>query len=162
LRAFPLVLFSLLALGGCGPGNIQHPMLDPELELVRNPDNEQIVELMDLYVKALEARDFEKIRELVSPEYYENSGTTDRTEDDYGSQGVVHLLETVGSHVKDVRVEFKVHDIEVQGERGRVLFDYALTMLYDVGGQERWQTARDVNQLELKLEQGRWLIVAGL
>jgi hypothetical protein len=31
-----------------------------------------------------------------------------------------------------------------------------------VGGEERWQTARDVNQVELRREGSSWLILSGI
>jgi hypothetical protein len=136
-----------------GQGAYWHEVLSEAIEnkLEKNPNIEFIV-----------TRDFDSVSKLLSKDYYENAGTTDRTEDDYGLAGIKKLFTTLGDHVKEVRVEVTIRDLSVEGDRGRVVFDYALTMLYDVGGEERWQTARDVNQVELRREGGSWLILSGI
>lgn len=162
MRAIVAPAIALFLCVGCGAGAIQSSIVSPELELERTPDNTAIIELMESYEKAIESRDFASVQKLLSKDYYENAGTTDRTEDDYGLAGIQKLFTTLGDHVKDVRVELTVRDLSVEGERGRVVFDYALTMLYSVDGEERWQTARDVNQVELRREEGKWLILSGI
>lgn len=162
MRAILAPAVALFLCVGCGAGNIESRIVSPELELERTEDNAAIVEVMEAYAKAIESRDFDSVSKMLSKDYYENAGTTDRTEDDYGLAGIKKLFTTLGDHVKEVRVEVTIRDLSVEGDRGRVVFDYALTMLYNVGGEERWQTARDVNQVELRREGGSWLILSGI
>jgi ketosteroid isomerase-like protein len=162
LRATLAPAVALFLCVGCGAGNLESRIVSPELELELTEDNTAIVEVMETYAKSIESRDFNSVAALLSKDYYENAGTTDRTEDDYGLAGIKHLFATLGDHVKEVRVEVTIRDLSVEGDRGRVVFDYAFTMLYDVGGEDRWQTARDVNQVELRREDGNWLILSGI
>ena len=162
MRATLAPAVALFLCVGCGAGNLESRIVSPELELELTEDNTAIVEVMETYAKSIESRDFNSVAALLSKDYYENAGTTDRTEDDYGLAGIKHLFETLGDHVKEVRVEVTIRDLSVEGDRGRVVFDYAFTMLYDVGGEDRWQTARDVNQVELRREDGNWLILSGI
>ena len=162
MRAILAPAVALFLCVGCGASNIESRIVSPELELERTDDNAAIVEVMEAYAKAIESRDFDSVSKMLSKDYYENAGTTDRTEDDYGLAGIKKLFTTLGDHVKEVRVEVTIRDLSVEGDRGRVVFDYALTMLYDVGGEERWQTARDVNQVELRREGSSWLILSGI
>ncbi len=162
MRATLAPAVALFLCVGCGAGNLESRIVSPELELELTEDNTAIVEVMETYAKSIESRDFNSVAALLSKDYYENAGTTDRTEDDYGLAGIKHLFATLGDHVKEVRVEVTIRDLSVEGDRGRVVFDYAFTMLYDVGGEDRWQTARDVNQVELRREDGNWLILSGI
>ena len=141
---------------------IQSPVIASDAEISGTDENREITELIEEYSAALVALDTERLHSLVSHRYYENAGTTDRTEDDYGHAGVMEMLTTLREQVRDVRVEISVHDIRVAGTRAEVLFEWALTMLYRAGDQDRWQTGRDFARLELERENGRWMITSGL
>lgn len=137
-------------------------MVDPEARIRNTDDVAAITDVVEQYADALEALDTERIRELVSTDYYENGGTTDRTTDDYGYAGLTALMATVQEHVLDVRVELAVNEIRVADDRAEVLYEYAITMLYNADDEDRWQTARDFSRFEMQREAGRWYITGGL
>lgn len=164
MRRLVCVIAIGFALGasGCAARYLSGPNLGPNAEIPNTPVNEEIVRFVAAYEDILERRAFAEIAPLVSRDYYENGGTTDRTDDDYGHAGVALLLESVSAHIEDMRVELRVHDIQVSGERADVFMEFGLTMLYRVGEESRWQTARDVNRLQLQREENVWKIVSGL
>lgn len=151
-----------LLLSACGGQWVESPVVDPEARIRSTEVHEQIVAMMEEYENSLEAMDLERIRSMVSVDYYENAGTTDSTDDDYGFQGFPAMIAALREHVDDMRIDIQVRDIIVEHDRADVLFEYGFTMLYRVGEDARWETQRDVNRLQLQREEGAWRIVGGL
>lgn len=161
--AFAAVLsFALLSQSACSGRYMQGDVIHSEAQIRNNAENAEVVELVDTYRHAVEARDVNTLRGLVSRDYYENSGTTNTTEDDYGYEGLDNLFDILTHNVEETRLNVKIRDIRVYGERADVVFEYAYTMLYNVGDTQRWQTERDVNRFQLHKVDGVWLIVSGL
>lgn len=166
---FPVLLVVLsVMLGACGGRFLNSPMVDRDARIPRSADSEAILEMMEQYAMAIDEMDVSWLRGVISRDYYENAGTTHTTEDDYGYEGVMAMFETLARHVEDSRVELKIRDIKVRGDRADVVFEYAYTMLYRVGESRRWQTQRDVNRVQLQRErdaegdEGVWRIISGL
>ena len=156
------ILLPLGLLTACGGQFVESPIIDPTAEIRATDEMEDITELMEEYAEALESLDTDRIDALMSRDYYENSGTTDTTADDYGYATVPEMYATLRDHVEDVRVELAVHDIIVEDDRADVLFEYSFTMLYMIGEESRWETDRDVNRIQLRREDVGWRIVSGL
>jgi hypothetical protein len=149
-------------MSACGAPWASSPLLSDETRIRSNDDVDAIIAVVEAYADALESMSVDAVLPMISSEYYENSGTTDTTTDDYGFEGVFAMLETLSSHVREMRVELEIKDIVVDGDRAEVLCDFGLTMLYEVGDAQRWQTERDVNRLQFQREETGWLIVSGL
>lgn len=154
--------FSLFAQSACSGRYMQGDVIHSEAKIRNTTENSEVIELVDTYRHAVEALDVETLRSLVSRDYYENAGTTNTTEDDYGYEELDNLFHLLTHHVKEARLNLKVRDIRVYGDRADVVFEYAYTMLYNVGDTQRWQTERDVNRFQLHNVDGVWLIVSGL
>lgn len=157
-----VLAFSLISQSGCSGRFLQGDIIHAEAEIRNTPENIEAMEVVDAYRHAIEAMDVERLRNLVSRDYYENAGTTNTTEDDYGYEGLENLFDLLTHHVKEARVNVKIRDIRVYGDRADVVFEYAYTMLYSVGDTQRWQTERDINRIQLHREDDEWLIVSGL
>lgn len=151
-----------MLLSGCAGRYLRSDVLHSEAKVRKSEDAAQVITLMETYERALGDRDTSALLELVSRDYYENAGTTHTTDDDYGYDGVLLLFETLARHVIESRVDIKVREVRVYGDRADVLFEYAYTMHYNVGDARRWQTQRDVNRIQLQREEGNWRIVSGL
>lgn len=161
--AFATVLaFSLLSQSACSGRYMQGDVIHNEAKIRNNAENADVVELVDTYRHAVEAQDVDTLRSLVSRDYYENAGTTNTTDDDYGYEGLDNLFDILTNNVKEARLNVKVRDIRVYDDRADVIFEYAYTMLYQVGDTQRWQTERDVNRFQLHKQDDVWLIVSGL
>lgn len=161
--ASAILLMATVALTlGCAGRFIQGEVIHNESKIRNTAENRSVVELIESYQQSIEHMDIETLREIVSRDYYENAGTTHTTDDDYGYEGVTRLFESISKHVDETRLSVKVRDIRVYGDRADVIFEYAYTMMYEVGSGHRWQTERDVNRIQLQLEDGEWRIVSGL
>lgn len=149
-------------LSGCAGRYLQSDVIHSDAKIRKSADAQAVIELVETYERAMGERDHSTLIRLVSRDYYENAGTTHTTEDDYGYDGVVLLFEVLTRHVIEARVDVKVREVRVYGERADVLFEYAYTMHYKIGEARRWQTQRDVNRIQLQREDGEWRIVSGL
>lgn len=147
---------------GCAGRYLRSDVLHSEAKVRKSPEAEAVVALMETYERALGDMDTDELLALVSRDYYENGGTTHTADDDYGYDGVLLLFRTLADHVIESRVDVKVREVRIYGERADVLFEYAYTMHYNVGDARRWQTQRDVNRIQLQREDGQWRIVSGL
>lgn len=163
MKRLALLFFVLGFHAACGGAMLDGPLVDRDAQIRETNDTRAIYELMSEYRQSMEAMDLDRIHALVSRDYYENGGTTDTTEDDYGFAGVTSMLRTLREHVEDFRVEVAIRDIVVEDDRADVFFEFSLIMLYRVGDNSRWQTERDINRIQLQRhEDGRWLILSGL
>lgn len=153
---------TLIGVTGCAGRYIQSDVVHTDAKIRNNPENRSVVDLVEVYQRSVETMDVATLKSLVSRDYYENAGTTHTTDDDYGFEGVERLFDMLAMHVEEARLSVKLRDVRVYGERADVIFEYAYTMLYDVAGNQRWQTERDVNRIQLQREDGEWRIVSGL
>ncbi|MBN1947252.1 MAG: hypothetical protein JW797_16395 [Bradymonadales bacterium] len=158
-----LLSLVLLDLTGCGPALIDDSLVVAEDAKVEdNEVNREIITLVEEYRRALEDKDLATLRRLVSSNYYENGGTNDTADDDYGYDGLANVLEMYSQNIRQLHLSVQVKQIEVRGNRANVYMDFAYNMLYVVDGQERWQVDRNLNRLELIREGDRWRVLAGL
>lgn len=156
----PTGLFALLAVStlttGCGPRYVRGTSID------YTEQKQAIADLVERYRVAMEQRDPEALRALVSRKYYENGSTTNDPADDYDYKGLNKVLADLDNTVKAVRYAVTITGIDVYEETATVDYDYEGQYMYTVANQDRWATASDRNRLTFRLEQGNWRIVSGL
>jgi len=157
-----IVTLALVWLVGCSAKYVDNRLLDRDAQIRQSDDAFAILALMEDYEHAMKELNLELLRPYVSRDYYENAGTTDTTRDDYGYQGVSDLFEALREHAQDVRVQISISDIVIDHDRADVFYEYAFTMLFQVGEQARWETGRDLNRIQLQREDGHWRIISGL
>jgi hypothetical protein len=150
---------------GCGPSyvdKVEGLQIAEDAEILDDEVNTQILNVVSTYQAAMEKRDVAALEKLVSAEYYENAGTTDNTEDDYGSAGLKDVFDRFGEHVETVKFHVLVKDLRLEGDRAQVFYEYTWNFLYKVGDVPRWESGTDVNRLDLVKQEGRWWICRGL
>ena len=147
-----------LALSACGPTYVTNTRIPYTAE------KQALADVVESYRVALEQRDIDKLKSLVSEDYYENASTTDDPTDDYGYEGFLKICEDLRDHVSAVRVEFTITSIDVVSEEiALVDLNYKSHYLFDGAGEEKvWQTANDKNRLTFKREKDHWRILSGL
>ncbi len=144
-------------LWGCGPKFIQGT------EIEDNETNRAVLRLVEEYRRAVESRDTDALRALMSERYYENGSTTDRDDDDYGPDAVLKkVLPLLSEHVEKVFYQVRVTRIRQRKDAMLVDYQYILKFRYTDGDQARWGLRNDVNELELVKEHGAWKIVSGM
>lgn len=154
--SFALLMLAVL-LASCGPAHIEGTTV-PD-----TPENRALVDTVEDYRKAVEARDVGTIATLVSRRYFENASTTAEAKDDYGFEGLIQkALPVLRDNVKKVVYKLDVERVAVKGREASVFVEWEMTFQYVEGGLEGWATGKDKNRLDFIIEDGRWKIVAGL
>ena len=153
-----LVLFSLcLPLAACGPG-----YLDVAQKVPATPENKAVYEVLKSYHQAVEERDIEALKSLISLQFHENGGTTDDPSDDYGYDKLIQRLVMLRDNVKKLHLQIQLREIEIKGDDAQVEVHFVGTALLTEGGVDNYRTWDDVNRLHLKREDGQWRIIGGL
>lgn len=127
------------------------------------PENRVIAELVERYRVAVEKRDVEALREMVSRRYFETAGTTANPEDDYGyEQLLTNVLPLLKNDVKSVQFYIFLRRIYFEGDRAYAEFEYYYKFYYVDAGKDYWASKSDFARLEFVREDGVWRIVAGM
>ena len=157
-RAVPslIALTLLMSAAACGPRYVTGTKVE------YSDEREAVAAIVERYRVALEQRDTNALRSLVSKSYYENGSRTDDTNDDYDAAGLEKVFGELKGNVKTVRYSVEITDIQVNEEYASVDIDYKAEYLYTLGEQDRWGTTNDKNRMTMRLEDGNWRISGGL
>ena len=128
------------------------------------PENRVVADLVEKYRQAIEKRDVQALKQIVSRRYFANAGTTSESGDDYGydqlEQKVMPLLQ---ESVKSVQYHVYLRKIErTAPDRASAEFEFYYKFFYVDGGKDRWVANNDFMRLDLALEDGVWRIAGGL
>jgi hypothetical protein len=156
-RSGLIALLALSALAtGCGPRYVRGTSIE------YTEEKQKLADVVERYRQAVEQRDGDAVRALVSRKYYENGSTTTTPTDDYDYRGLNKVLADLDNMVQAVRYKVTLQEIEVYETTATVDFEYEGQYMYTVANQDRWATASDRNRLTFRLEEGDWRIVSGL
>ena len=122
----------------------------------------QIIDSLYRYRQALVGKDFGTLNRLVSENYYDNAGTTDTTTDDYGHSELEGVFELMAQHAEEIRYQIIVKEVEIDGARGAIDYEFEYAFQYLVGDKETWDAGSDVNRLEFAREGDEWRITSGM
>lgn len=157
LSVASLLIAGSLALTACGPRYV------PGTQIEMTQEVGVLVDLVERYRVAVEQRDVQALRKLASPRYYENGSTTNDPSDDYDYRGLEKVLSDLKSHVKDIKYDITIVDVQVlSDEIAQVDYDYRSQYRYTLGEQDRWETVDDRNRLTFRNEDGQWRILSGM
>ena len=162
--AFLCVALASLTLGGC------KAELLPGSAVEDNSDNRAVVDFVEEYRKAIEARSSDRVLTLVADDYWEDGGTPDQ-EDDYGVEKLQASLEKSFDHANAIYLELFVQSVVFDEEKGvwNVDYRYRERALLSFDAGEKWVTHTDVNRIVLRARaddrehtDDGFLIVSGL
>lgn len=145
------------AMTGCGPG-----YLDAGQKIPATDENRQVFEVVKTYHDAVENRDIEALRKLVSVRYHENGGTTDDPSDDYGYDRLIQRLEMLTKNVKRVELKIRLVDMNVTGNEAVVDCEFRGRTLLSEGAVDAYRSWDNFARMRLAKEGGKWLFVGGL
>ncbi|UJR79124.1 SnoaL-like domain-containing protein [Sandaracinus amylolyticus] len=153
----PLALMSLLAVASSGCAARMIPNTDVE----DTDDNREVVEFVEQYRHAMEARNPGQILRLVSESYYDDNGTP-TTEDDIDYGLLQERVARLAEDVIEVRYEMRYRRVTFRSDRVVVDFTYTGRFKVQTAEGERWARRLADNRLELVRENGEYRIVSGL
>jgi hypothetical protein len=124
--------------------------------------NREVIQTVEVYRKAMEAKDLGKLMALAHPHYYEHSGTPVGS-DDYGYKGLLRVLRKRMPQLVTVRCDLKYIRIHWPNDRQAELEVYisASFQLRTAEG-ERWYRMTDYNEMVLVRQKDRWLFLKGM
>jgi hypothetical protein len=158
--ARPLICAAVwaMAVGGCG-----HVEYIPGTSVVKNEQNQEIIDTIEQYRARLVARKVEELLVLASDKYFEDSGTP-RSDDDYGYQGLREVLTKKLQRVKSIRYDLEYRNITVNGSRAtvEVFIDGSFELAAESG--DRYRRVNDYHKFELEKDKTteHWKFLSGM
>lgn len=157
LLRFGLLALVLTALG-CATRYI------PNTDIEDTEENRRIVAFCEQYRKAVQERDVPLLLKMASPDYFEDGGNVDPS-DDMDYEGLREYLQGKFQDARAIRYEIRYRRI-TPGEKGRINVDYTYSASYKIPGLngEEWRNTVAENRLELveDKENDTFKIVAGM
>jgi ketosteroid isomerase-like protein len=145
-----------LGLGACAHAKI------PETNIDDTPENRAVLALVEDYQEAVEALDADAVLALVSPDFYEDNGNTDSS-DDYGYEGLREALRESFDRTEAMQLILRVNAIEVEDDEAFAELQYEFRAHNDYPSGMKWDTGTDRTRLRLRRSpDGEWRIVSGI
>jgi hypothetical protein len=153
---FATALLFLTTAGGCA-----HNDYYPGTTILRNEDNQKIIETVESYRRRMMEHNVEGLLILASPKYFEDSGTP-RSDDDYGFEGLKQVLSSKLKRVKSLRYEIEYRTIRVRGKHAEVevFLDGSFELAADSG--DRYRRVNDYHRFLLEQENDQWKFTGGM
>ena len=159
IASFVLALF--VATGCTGP-QVASPIPD-------TPEAKAIIQIIETYRSAMEARDVDAILAIASRSYLDRMGSPDPESDVYFQD----LEEKLSSEFEDIRrvrldiqvlgIDFHEEDTAGEGPLASVRYRYDVRYQLSLPSGEKWHNALDVNEMLFRKEQdGVWRVLSGL
>lgn len=153
----PLVVVLSLGLMGCSPKKI------PGTELDDTSDTRAVLDVMQKYRAAVEARNVDAILKLADPSFRDDGGSS-TPEDDFDYQSLAPKMSTRFSKVAELRLDLSVRRIEFDDDakKARVTYSYQMSFkMPEYSG--RTQSENDIKQMYLKrVGEQEWKITSGI
>lgn len=138
----------------------------PNTTVEDTAENREVVEFVEKYRRAVEARNVRRLLEMASPRYLDDLGTPGG-DDDLDYDGLREKLSRWRDRVVDVRYEIKYNRVTYDQRRIFVEFRYTASFLLTTGsGDERWSRRLGDHRLILTRnedsEEANLLILSGM
>ncbi len=163
-RAWALVFVLLLGATGCATRYI------PNTDVEDNEENRDIVTFCEQYRRAVERKDAGVMLKMLSPDYYEDGGNPDASDDmDYAQ-----FKEFLTGASKDrtgiafpeaTAIRHEIRYRRILRENNRIMVDYTFSSSYRIPTSrgDDWKRVVGDNRLELIVDEaGEYRVIAGM
>ena len=156
-KTLPIGVVALLSVGAA----CAHPNFYPGTTILRTEETQKLVDTVDQYRTRLTERNVDGLLVMASEKYREDSGTP-RSDDDYGYEGLRHVLKTRLSRVKSIWYEIEMRDIRIRGQEADV--DVFLNGSFELAAQsgDRYRRVNDYHRFVLEKQGDRWKFLSGM
>jgi hypothetical protein len=142
----------------------------PNTDVEDTEENRKLITFCEQYRKAVERRDVVALLKLVSPDYYEDGGNADASDDMDYAQFKDYLTgataEDTGTAFLDaLAIRHEIRYRRVVKENDRIFIDYTYSASYKIptSAGEAWKRKVEDNRLELvETGEGQYKIIAGM
>ena len=144
LSTLLVLSFGSVYIGGCAAAMI------PNTSVEDTSDNRQVVEFVEDYRRAVEARDMSRLMAMASERYYDDAGTPVGT-DDVDFDSLSERLALWAERLQDCRYEIRYRSVEFgDDQKIRVTYRYTGSFrILDAEGEARWERRVGDNELVL-------------
>lgn len=150
-----LAALAAISAAGCAPRRL------PGTEIPDNDETRAILTIVETYRQAMERREAGAVLALVAPEYFDGGGTPEPA-DDLDRVGLEQQLPQDLARMEGLRLDMKVRDIQVEGDRARAEFSFDAYYRVKAPGGMVPRRDTDVHQMTLRRAGDGWLITSGL
>jgi hypothetical protein len=155
MNARLLLACAPLLLAACAAHNI------PGTQIPDTQDTHAILDVMERYRSAIEARDAKAIQQLVSKSFRDSAGTDD-PQDDLTYANLPQALPALFARLDTPRVDLDVRSVSLRDGSATVIYYWNASWRMP-GLLERPQRDAELEQMVLlKEEDGQWRIVSGI
>ncbi|MBK8170620.1 MAG: hypothetical protein IPK60_09790 [Sandaracinaceae bacterium] len=140
---------------GCGASVI------PNTDVEDNSANREIVEFVERYRLAVEARDVGVLMRLASPSYFDDNGTPSG-DDDVDFDGLRSKLAGFTDNLLAVRYEIRYRRVTYRRDEVAVDYTYTGSFRVTTATGDRWARRLADNRLVLRREGDQLRIVSGM
>lgn len=146
----------LVVLGACTRRFI------PNTDVEDTSENRRVVQFAEEYRRAVERRNIELLMDLTHPEYHEDGGNIDGS-DDIDRKGLREYLEEQFARTRAIRYEIRYRRVG-KGRDNRVFVDYTYSASYKVPTPKGdiWRRVVADNRLELVPSGESFKIISGM
>src|SRR5690606_31014332 len=136
--------------------------LIPNTDVEDTEQNRTLIDFCERYRKAVEHRNIGYLLEIAHPDYYEDGGNADSS-DDLDRAGLEAFLRERFSEAKSIRYEIRYRRV-TKGRNDKLLVDYTYSASYQVPTEagDQWRRVVDDNRLELIPHKDSFLVLSGM
>lgn len=149
------LLVAVVVLSACA-----HHMI-PGTDIEDTSDDRAILQVMEEYKSALEARDAKGILRLLAPDFHDNAGTPDDPDDDLTPQNIATKLPERLARVESLSVSINVRKITVDHDVAEAIYrfssSYRMPKL-----TSKPQNDSDLERMTFRRVDGQWKITSGI
>lgn len=133
----------------------------PGTDIRETPDTKAIYEVVQEYVRAMNARDPAAVLAQVAPDYFDDAGTPEPG-DDLDRDRLEKVLAADLARVEAAKLAVSFRRIEIQEDSAfaEIFYDSSYRVQTPAGPVPRRDS--DVHRIRLKKVEGQWKIAAGL
>lgn len=137
--------------------------LIPNTDVEDTDQNRALVEFCERYRKAVEHRNISFLLQIAHPDYYEDGGNIDSS-DDIDRVGLEKHLRERFIEARQIRYEIRYRRVG-KGRNDTFYVDYTYSASYQVPdgkGDEQWRRVIEDNRLELVPHRDSFLVLSGM
>lgn len=150
-----LLVCALLVLSACGPHFI------PGTQIADTRDSRAILDVMERYRSAVEARDAKALQALVSKSFRDNAGTEDPA-DDLTAENLDRVLPQMFARMDAPQVNLEIRRVDIKPDGMAQVIYYWSTNWRAPSLLDKTQRDSELEQMVLQKEDGDWRIVTGI
>ena len=150
-----LALSVLTLLAACAPKRI------PGTDIEDTSDTRAILQVMEQYRAALEARDAGAIQALLTKDFREDAGTPSEPEDDLTPANIGPYLDNLFKALQSPRVELDVRRVQVAEDVAAAIYYWKASWRMP-GLNPKPQRESELEQMVFRREGGTWKIASGI